>query len=64
MVKVIMDKELDQALDAYLESVQLPHSDEYWDKVNQSIAEDQKKRMELNKRFIPSEELMRQRFDI
>ena len=58
------DKKLDQAIDAYLESVQQPHSDEYWDKVNQSIADEQRKNMELNKRFIPSEELMRTRFDV
>lgn len=55
---------LNKAVDAYLESVQQPHSDEYWDGVNKKLAEIQDNSRKLNKRFIPTLELMSQRFDI
>lgn len=55
---------LNEALDAYLVSVTGHHSDEYWDKVNATIAEDQKRNMELNKRFKPSNKLMQQEFTV
>lgn len=55
---------LAKALEAYLKSVEESHRDEYWDKVNKVIADEQNRSIECNKRFIPTPELMNQRFDI
>jgi GH35 family endo-1,4-beta-xylanase len=55
---------LNEALEAYYKSVTEPHSDEYWDKVNATIASEQNKSRLLHKQFIPSPQLMQQRFDI
>ena len=52
------------AADAYLESVKLEHSAEYWSEVNDRLAKDQKAREELNKTFVPSAEHMAQIFDV
>jgi len=55
---------LNEAVDAYYKSVTEPHSDEYWDTVNATIASEQDKSRELHKQFIPTPQLMQKRFDI
>lgn len=56
--------QLNIAIDAYCISVTKTHSDEYWDKVNATIASEQDKSRELHKQFVPTPQLMQKRFDI
>lgn len=58
------DKGLSAAVDAYYESVQQEHSEQYWDEVNTALDQSQREREEDAKRFLPSHEIMCTRFTV
>lgn len=57
-------KGLSAAVEAYYESVQQEHPEQYWNDVNAALAQSREKREEDNKRFIPSPEIMNTRFTV